>query len=246
MLNRILTPALVVLLLFVNARVWADEQTPTVPMDKPFAPPPGARQLDPRYPVWLDAARHQVIMDGQVCLREGALEMFICLQGTKEHESILAVKTKAFLVHAALLAAGAKPGKPVQYDPKYVAATGTEIDITLQWLAKDGKQKTARAQEWIRNAQTGKAMTDHWVFAGSGFWVDENDGTKHYHAESGDFICVSNFSTAMLDLPIESTQTNQGLLFEALTERIPPEGTTVRIVLAPRLQPVDQTPPTQP
>ncbi len=41
-------------------------------------------------------------------------------------------------------------------------------------------------------------------------------------AESGDLICVSNFTTAMLDIPIESSQSNEGLMFEASTGKIPP------------------------
>ena len=53
-------------------------------------------------------------------------------------------------------------------------------------------------------------------------------------ANSGDLICVSNFNTATLDLPVESSQANASLLFTAFTERIPPHGTKVRLVLIPR------------
>jgi len=77
-------------------------------------------------------------------------------------------------------------------------------------------------------------MTDSWVFAGSAFWTDTTTGEKYYQADGGDFICVSNFPTALLDLPIASTQTNDSLLFTAATERIPPLGTKVRLVLIPR------------
>ena len=49
-------------------------------------------------------------------------------------------------------------------------------------------------------------------------------------------ICVSNFPSAMLDLPIESSQATSDLEFEAFTEHIPPVGTKVRLVLAPRLE----------
>ncbi len=73
------------------------------------------------------------------------------------------------------------------------------------------------------------------MFAGSGFFEDE-DGKKHYLAEGGDFICVSNFPGAMLDVPVESSQGTADLLFEAYTEHIPPRGTKVRMVLTPRLE----------
>ena len=45
-----------------------------------------------------------------------------------------------------------------------------------------------------------------------------HDGEKYYQADGGDFICVSNFPTALLDLPIASTQTNDSLLFTAATD----------------------------
>ena len=64
----------------------------------------------------------------------------------------------------------------------------------------------------------------------------ERKTLRHYKAEGGDLVCVSNFPTAMLDLPIESSQKAESLLFEAYTERIPPKDTKVTIVLIPRLQ----------
>ena len=79
-------------------------------------------------------------------------------------------------------------------------------------------------------------MTAKWVFAGSGFWTDERTGKRYYQAEAGDFICVSNFSTAMLDIPVESSQDNAELLFVANTKAIPPLGTPVRLVLTPKLE----------
>ena len=54
-------------------------------------------------------------------------------------------------------------------------------------------------------------------------------------AEAGDFICVSNFPSAMLDLPVESSQATEQLLFQAWEERIPPLETKVFVVLAPKV-----------
>ena len=90
-------------------------------------------------------------------------------------------------------------------------------------------------KERKQRAKTEKAMPFDWVFGGSGFWKDEQTGEQHYQANGGDFICVSNFPTAMLDLPVESTQTNADLLFHAFTAHIPPKGTKVRLVLLPRV-----------
>lgn len=78
-----------------------------------------------------------------------------------------------------------------------------------------------------------RQMDARWVFAGSGFNVDAASGEKYYLAESGELICVANFATATIDLAIESSATNDGLMFEAFTERIPPVGTKVTIELVP-------------
>ncbi len=211
------------------------EPTKTEVPKKLSKDPPGMKRLQPDADVWIDPKNKRVVMDGVVCLRAGTLEMLACIKGTKEHESILAIDTKAYPVHAALLAVGAKAGSPVRFQPKYEPATGTPVDITLVWKDEQGKEHHARAQDWIRNLRTRKPFEYSWVFAGSGFFEDE-DGQKHYLAEGGDFICVSNFPGAMLDVPVESSQGTADLLFEAYTEHIPPRGTKVRMVLTPRLE----------
>lgn len=207
------------------------------PVKLPKLPEPeGATRLSPKYDVWLDAKRGAVLVDGQVSLRRGMLEMFACIRNTKEHESVVTADTQAFLVHAGLLRLGAEPGHPAQFVPEFKPPAGTEIDITVEWLGSDGKLQTTKAQDWIRDLKTGNAMTYPFVFAGSRFWTDEETGKQYYQAEGGDFICVSNFGTASLDIPVESSQSNDALEFEAFTERIPPLGTPVRLVLKPVLK----------
>ena len=196
--------------------------------------PAGLVKLSPNGDVWLDTKRKAVVVDGQVCLRQGQLEMFACTKGTKEHESIVTLNCLAEEVHTGLLAAGAKQGTPVSFDPEYRAATGQPIDVYVLWKDEQGEKHQARAQEWIRNISTQEAMKHDWVFAGSGFWKDPETGKEHYKANGGDLICVSNFPTATLDLPVESSQANDQLLFEAFADRVPPRGTKVRVVLIPR------------
>jgi len=207
------------------------------PPEPPRLPPPkGATALPKPDRVWVDSQHGEVLVDGYVSLREGMLEMFACPVGTKEHESIVAVYSRAQVVHAALLALGAEPGHPVRFQPEFEPASGTEIAIEVRWLDAKGQWQSSPAQQWVKNVSTGQPMAEPWVFAGSGFWKDEETGKEYYMAEVGDFICVSNFSTATLDIPVESSQSNEGLLFEANTEQIPPLGTPVRLVLNPKIK----------
>ena len=106
------------------------------------------------------------------------------------------------------------------------------IRITLVY-EKDGKKQTGPAQNWIRDTKSGKALTHDWVFAGSRFVPDPLDKEKPpiYLANEGDVICVSNFESALLDLPVESSKQNAEVQFEAFTENIPPDGTKVAVCL---------------
>jgi hypothetical protein len=207
------------------------------PVPPPKLPPPeGAKRLDEHSDAWLDPKEGVVIVDGNISLREGMLEMFACLRNTKEHESIISANTRAFVVHAALVGLGADPGTPVQFQPEYKPPTGPEIEILVQWIDEDGNEETVRAQDLVKDFRTKQAMTHPFVFAGSLFWKDPEDGRVYYMAENGDFICVSNFGTAMIDIPVESSQANDQLGFVAFTERIPRLGTPVRMILKPKLK----------
>ena len=108
--------------------------------------------LNPNRTVLLDREGKRLLVKTQVVLREGLLEMLCCPAQTKEHESILAVQSRAFVIHAGLLALGAKPGGPVQYRPQFKPPTGQPIDIFLQWTDAQKKHHRVRAEEWIRSA----------------------------------------------------------------------------------------------
>lgn len=256
--------------------------------------------LNPQATVLLDKPGRRLVLKGEVCLREGVLEMLVCLKRTKEHESIFAVDTKAQIVHAGLIALGFEPGRPAQFMPEYKPATGPIIDLFVSWTDDAGKRHRVPARSLVRNSVRrywvepleklpaglkipedselrwdGKrnellwygSMTDaerdkllklssdaayqkaiksfhkqtqvqelkaDWVFAGSGFYVDPNTGAKFYQAEEGNLICVANFSSATIDLAIASSATNDDLLYEAYTQRLPPIGTEVLIELVPR------------
>ncbi len=198
--------------------------------------PESLKRLSPAGEVWVDLKRKLVVVDGVVALRDGVLEMFACPKNTKEHEAVVAVNATAQLVHTGLLAVGAIPGHPVQFEPTYKAASGPEVEIWVLWIDAAGRQQKVRAQEWVKELKSGKPMSQPWVFAGSGFWRDETVGKEYYMGDAGDLICVSNFPSATLDVPVKSSQENSDLVFTAFAEHIPPSGTKVRLVLIPKLE----------
>ncbi len=192
--------------------------------------------LDPKDPVWLTPDRKHVVTVGQICLREGLLEFFACRRGSKEHESIVSIDVKPYVIHAGLLAAGAEPGEPVQYHPEFKPPTGPEVEIEVRWKDEDDKLRKTRAQDWVYNKQLEKKMETPWVFSGS-YFRETTDGRRVYLPDqTGEIIGVANFPTTLLDIPARSSDSNDMLLFQPLTEAIPPLGTDVTLILTPKVE----------
>jgi hypothetical protein len=207
------------------------------PTDKPPAAVPDRhpelRRLSPTDEVWLDLPGKRVIVGGKVALSQGVLEVFACPVESKEHEAVVATNCPARFIHAGLLAIGLEPGRPARFVPEYVPPQGSKVNVRVRWTDADGKVQERPARDWVRNTNTGEALDVDWVFVGSGFWRDPTDGSEHYEADAGDMICVTNFPSAMLDLPIASSDANEELFFEAFNGRVPPHGTPVEIILSP-------------
>jgi hypothetical protein len=227
---------LAVVISFGLAFVHAEDPTPPSPQqaaDTTAADAhPELRRLSKTDDIWLDMAAKRVVVGGQIALNEGEIEVFACPQLSKEHEAIVATRCPARLVHAGLLAIGLTPGSPVSFNPEYVQARGPKVAVRVRWQDADGGWQERPAQEWIQNTKTGQQLQADWIFAGSSFWRDPADDTEHYQADGGDMICVSNFPSAMLDLTIESSESNEALLFRPFPDRVPPVKTKVELILS--------------
>ncbi|EMI19762.1 putative secreted protein [Rhodopirellula maiorica SM1] len=215
------------------------QMSPQEFLSKQFAPPPGAKRLSQDSLLWVDRELNRVYIDGYVAIDRGALEMFACPVGSKEHESIVAVVAKSSEVHAALLVVGAKTGTTAMFTPNFVPPTGQAIRVWVSWRDKQGKFHIEDARRWVQDTESKKSVEADWVFAGSGFYRDEEDGREYYRADGGDMICVSNFSTAMMDLSLASSADADSLLFRPFEGRVPERGTPVRLILVPIPVPTD-------
>ena len=182
--------------------------------------------------IWMDLKNKQVIVGGKVCLNEGPLEMLICPQNTKEHESIVSVNAESWQVHAALLRVGATPGTPSRWVPEYTPAWGAKIDIKMMWRDEKTKQvKSIDGKQWLLNIDTKKPMTTELVFGGSSGEPKFEGGQGGYPADAGELICLANFSTSTIDLRVSEKDID--IYFEANTALIPPVNTQVYTVITP-------------
>jgi hypothetical protein len=222
------------LLLLAGFAATPPEQKPPFQPGPPvdtFEPNPAWKPLGPA--LWFDPAQKRLLLRARVVLREGYLEHLLCLNQSKEHESILATAAPPRLIHAGLLLTGAEVGRPVQYEPEFKPPTGTPIRIELDWKGPDGKARHAQARTWVKDEKSGKTLAQNWVFAGSQLF-EEKDRTL-YAADGGDLITVANFMSAILDLPFASSANDASRSFVANTEAIPSEGTYVTMTLRPAI-----------
>ncbi|TWU22938.1 hypothetical protein Pla52o_24710 [Novipirellula galeiformis] len=220
-----------------------EEKSPRQYLSEQLLPPAGAKRLSKESLLWVDRNLNRVYIDGYIAMDRGALEMFACPVGSKEHESIVAVVAKSSEVHAALLAIGAQSGTTAMFNPSFVPPTGQTIRVWACWHDKQGKFHVTDARRWVQNVDTKEAVEADWVFAGSGFYKDEEDGREYYRADGGDMICVSNFSTAMMDLSLASSADADSLMFQPFQGRVPERGTPVRLILVPIPVPTDAPTP---
>ncbi len=109
------------------------------------------KPLNPEGTVLLDLEGKRLLLKTKVALREGQLELLCCLKQTKEHESILALDSKAYVVHTGLVALKAKTGKPARFEPKFEPPTGHQLKVYLSWVDDDGKAHRVAAQTWVRH-----------------------------------------------------------------------------------------------
>lgn len=202
------------------------------PQDEPSRPT-GIRQITPTLQVNFDS--RTVILDTEVVLREGPLELLICPKRTKEHESILAAEIVPKTFHLALLLSGFKPGRPAEFEP-YQPPIGEVLEIELEYEI-EGKQSRINAREWIRNIRTGHSLDADFVFAGSRFFKIPGETRAVWQGDDGDMVCVTNFPGSIIDIAMKSSTDNANLAFEAWTQRIPPIGTKVRVYFSAKEAP---------
>ena len=226
----------VTITLAYGAMAQNGESAPVQPASRPTATSQAGKIL--KFPGLLaDLDKRRIVMDTEVCLTEGSLELLVCAWNTKEHESILRTHAKAAHLHAALLALGLTQGIAAHWtapndDGKLIPPRGPELKITLRWKDQQGAQMESDAANWISAGENRKPLPiSKWVFVGSE--ISPNGEYVADNANYGHIISVSNFPDTVIDVPFESTDKDAELVFAANTKSIPPKGTAVQVVITP-------------
>lgn len=160
-------------------------------------PSPPPTPLNPEKTILLDRERGRLLLQCQVVLRQGVLEMLVCPKQTKEHESILSLDGKAQVVHAGLLALGANPGRPARFVPEYQPPEGQEIEIIVVWKDAQGKEQRRPAQDWVRTA-TARYYEEPLARVPDGVPLDQGNDTLRYDAMNQLLLWYGQMSESQL------------------------------------------------
>jgi hypothetical protein len=200
--------------------------------------PAGADRWAEAFPhVRVNAARRSVEFDAAVSelLHPDApdqrfyLEQFVCLRGTKDHESPLVTDARPSHIHAALLLAGLEPGRPVEWtypggDPTPLPPEGDAVDVVF---VLNGRE--IRPESWAVDRDSGLPFPrGRWVFAGS--TEITNAGRTIYEADAaGTVVGLASFGseTVAWHTPISHEEEAGDLRWIANKPSLPAAGTPV-------------------
>ena len=107
--------------------------------------------------VKVDLRRRIIDIEAVVCLDEGPLELIACGRGSKEHESIVSLASRAMHIHTALLLIGAVNGHPASRrqlpgddaEWEWVSPQGDEIEVWMVLPSKFGPLAERPISEFV-------------------------------------------------------------------------------------------------
>lgn len=234
-----------------------DKPAPPAP---PPPPPPAPEPIRTVFPsVRVDRAAHAVEFDGEIIQdgRKGAglvtyLEVLACRPNSREHESIVLTQALPSHVHAALLLAGAEPGKPGTWswdqETKVLtpqAPTGTPLTITLVW-SEGGTTVSRPLTSMAKNLKTGATLGGKepppFLFTGSGF-LKRSSGQAYAADVSGTVVGLCTFGDEPVAWPdvLSPEEQIDDPVWIVNPDKTPPNGTKV-VVRIQRAEPPASTP----
>lgn len=193
----------------------------------------------------VDRERPELRIVARVAADRGFLEQLVCLQGTREHESLLSISVPPSLVHAGLLALGLEPGRPgrwwladgtLQVDPP----EGPVVEPFVRRI-RGGRTDEFPLRRWTVSAD-GSSFDSPIVFAGSEIKPNPPSLARfrgpgeHYVADlTGSVVGLVTFGDELLAPRFVHADRAEvePPTYQARTEAMPAPGTAVTLILRP-------------
>lgn len=185
---------------------------------------PGTRPFAPG--VEIDWLRREIRIDATVVLERGPLEFLACFPG-KEHESIVRFEAAAEHIYQAAGLIGLAPGRsstrPAAEEP------GDLVELEFEY-GRGAETRRESARQWLRSAEYGRPpVVLHFVFQGSTVLPDRTLTA----GRTGEGVAVVDFPEALIGVTRRASSRTDELWLEANSDRIPPVGSRVSVVLRP-------------
>jgi hypothetical protein len=174
--------------------------------------------------VTVDTKRRTVTFPARVNLREGVLEVLICTEYGKTHESLLSTKAAPLHVNVALLLLGLEGGNAVKYQGDPTKPVGSPVEIWFAVKVEQG-EKLVRAEDWVYNTHQKRPMLHtEWVYVGS---VLTRDGFMAQR--EGQIVTTFHDPFTLIDNPLPGG--GDDTVYVPNTKEVPPSGTPVTVTI---------------
>jgi hypothetical protein len=174
--------------------------------------------------VTVDTKERLVTFPARINLREGVLEVLICTEYGKTHESLLSTKVNPLHLNVAFLLLGLEGGHAVKYQGDPTKPVGSPVEIWFQVKEAD-KEKTVRAEDWVYNNHAKRPMLHtHWVYVGS---VLTEDGFMAQR--EGQIATTFHDPFALIDNPLPGG--GDDTVYTPNTKQLPPLGTELTVLI---------------
>jgi len=208
----------------------------------------------------IDFQRRCVDLQGSICLDDGMLELIACTNGSKEHESIVAIEARPMHIHTALLLLGIKSGNPAMrkaIDEQRtrwinIPPRGDPVDVYLVFKDREGKMVEYPISRFVTrsekrtdeppgaddiDADDDNEFPQTFLFAGSHLHGDGPGPRKYLSDLSGNVISIATFGDELLCLPGVHGHANNSLMWQVDAAELPKVGSKVTLRLHPKRQP---------
>ncbi len=179
-----------------------------------------------------------VAVPGTILMNRGAIELFACGAGGKEHESVVRIECDIHSLDSALTLCGLhRGGLPSALRDK-TSGQGDRVVVLIQWKSKDERTVTHRAEDLVLDVNREAPMPRvGWSYVGT--WAEVSDPMatprekKSYKilaaASSRSLVTTWRDPSTLLDNPIPEAVNDK--LYVANFAVAPPPGTPVLVIV---------------
>ena len=174
--------------------------------------------------ITVDTKQRTVTFPARENLREGVLEVLICTEYGKTHESLVSTQVDPLHLNVAFLLLGLEGGHAVKHQGDPTKPVGSPVEIWLKVNDKEEK-KPVRAEDWVYNTQESRPMLrTNWVYVGS---VVTEDGFMAQRL--GQIVTTFHDPFALIDNPLPGG--GDDTVYVPNTKEVPPLGTEIIVVI---------------